>query len=130
MPATSKTRLQKRLEIIDRHKRMLDALKKFVKKHPRLINEYSVKELNGAKLGFKFGDYVLIVPMVKNENVMLQLWKSGEDWLFNMGNDAYTHMDKLANEDVSGMTTRQIEKPLDELFLEANPEAEDEEKHE
>jgi hypothetical protein len=129
MPHNPTTRLQKRLEIIERHKAMLNALKAFVKKHPRLINEYRVKELQqGAKLGFKFRDYVLIVPVVKNDKVILQLWRSGEAW--DWDDDALKNTERLAKEDVSRMSTKRLEELLHDIFKEANPEWEDENEQE
>jgi hypothetical protein len=115
--------LRKKLEALDRHKAMIEALGAFVKAHPKITHESSIHQLHG-KVGLIFPDYALIVPHWKNAKVVLKLVKSGEDW-YQMGADSYYQMDKTVVEDVSGMSDDELESILDRVFKEANPDWEE-----
>lgn len=49
------------LEVLERRKAMIDALIKFLKKHPTAADAH-VKGLDGGKNGLSFPDFALIVP--------------------------------------------------------------------
>jgi hypothetical protein len=114
------TALRKKLEALDRHKAMIEALGAFVKAHSKTTHESSIHQLHG-KVGLIFPDYALIVPHWKNGKVVLKLVKSGEDWINQMEADSYYQMDKTVVEDVSGMANDELESVLDRVFKEANP---------
>ena len=69
------------VEVLERHKAMIDALIRFVKKHPKTTYKVAVKGLAGGKSGILFPDYPLIVPYWNGGDIELRLVKSGEDWL-------------------------------------------------
>ena len=125
MALKPETALRKRLEAVGRHQAMLDALSAFIKVHHKLVSDYSIHQLHG-KLGLKFSDYALIVPNWKSSKAVLTLVKSGDDWI-NMDSDAYYRMERTVAEDVSGMSDEQLENLLDKTYLEANPDADEDE---
>lgn len=105
------TALRKKLEALDRHKAMIEALCAFVKAHPKTSHESSIHQLHG-KVGLIFADYALIVPYRKDGKVVLKLVKSGEDWINQMDGDRYYQMDKTVAEDVSGMSDHKVQSIL------------------
>jgi hypothetical protein len=114
------TALQKKLETLERHKAMIDTLATFLKAHPKIAAECSVHPLQG-KLGLKFEDYALVVPYVKKgSGFVLKLVKSGEDWRTDEPDE------RVASEDVSGMSDDEFENLLRTVYHEANPDAEEE----
>jgi hypothetical protein len=125
MALKPETALRKRLEALGRHQAMLDALSAFIKGRPKLVSDYSIHQLHG-KLGLKFSDYALIVPNWKSGKALLTLVKSGDDWI-NMDSDAYYRMERTVAEDVSGMSDEQLENLLNKMYLEANPDADEDE---
>ena len=114
------TALQKKLERLERHKAMMDSLAAFLKAHPTIAAECSIHELQG-KLGLKFEDFALVVPYVKKGGgFLLRLVKSGEDWRTEPD-------ERVASEDVSGISEEELKQLLDSVCHEANPDAEEEE---
>jgi len=117
---------QKKITAIERRKAMLDALIKFILRHPRLTEESKLKHLQVGKTGLQFGDYALIVPHWKDHRVVLRLFRSGEDWLNHLDEKAQAHLERLVSEDVSRMPNKELDRLLDKLFSEANPDWEEE----
>ncbi|MCU1271100.1 MAG: hypothetical protein JWN74_2394 [Acidobacteriaceae bacterium] len=105
---------------------MLDALIKFIIRHPRLTEESRVKHLQEGKTGLQFGDYALIVPHWKDERVVLRLFRSGEDWLNNLDEKAQERLQRLVSEDISRTSNKELDRLLEKLFWEANPDYEEE----
>jgi len=120
------TNVHKKITAIERRKAMLDALIKFLFRHPKLTDESTVKHLQQGKTGLQFGDYALIVPHWKDERVVLRLFRSGEDWLNNLDEKAQAQLQRLVSEDVSRMSNSELNRLLDKLFREANPDYEEE----
>jgi hypothetical protein len=123
------TSLRKRIEALERHKALADALITFIKAHPNIAAECSLHQLHG-EVGLNFPDYALIVQTWKAGKVILRLVKSGEDWINTMDADAYYNMERTVAEDVSGMSDAELDTLLDKVYREANPDAEDEEEEE
>jgi hypothetical protein len=119
------TSLRKKVEALERHKALADALITFIKAHPNLSSECTLHQLHG-KVGLLFPDYALIVPTWKGSKLSLRLVKSGEDWINSMPSDEYYDMEKLVVEDVSSMPDDELETVLDRIYREANPDAEEE----
>ena len=69
------------VEVLERRKTVIDALIKFLKKHPKAAADAHVKGLDGGKNGLSFPDYALIVPYWNGGDIQLRLLKSGEDWM-------------------------------------------------
>jgi hypothetical protein len=93
------TALQKKLETLERHKAMMDALAAFLKAHPKTAAECSIHQLYG-KLGLKFEDYALVVPYVKKSGgFVLKLIKSGDDWRTKADSDDL--VERVASETIS-----------------------------
>jgi hypothetical protein len=120
------TALRKKVEALERQKALADALITFIKSHPDIAADCSVHQLHG-KVGLLFPDYALIVPTWKAGKLMLRLVKSGEDWINSMAGDEYYKMEKLVVEDVSSMSSDELEAVLDRIYGEANPDADEEE---
>ena len=122
MPAlNTTTALQKKLETLERHKTMVDTLATFLKAHPTIAAECLIHQLHG-KLGLKFDEYALVVPYVKKGGgFVLKLVKSGEDWLTDEPDE------RVASEDVSGMSDDELNQLLHSVYHEANPDAKEEE---
>ncbi|HEV7674578.1 MAG TPA: hypothetical protein VGQ12_08610 [Candidatus Angelobacter sp.] len=113
------TALQKKLETLERHKAMMDTLATFLKAHPKIAAECLIHPLQG-KLGLKFDEYALVVPYVKKgSGFILKLVKSGEDWRTDEPDE------RVASEDVSGMSDDEFENLLRTVYHEANPDAEE-----
>jgi hypothetical protein len=113
------TVLQKKLETLERHKGMMDTLATFLKAHLKIAAECSIHPLQG-KIGLKFDEYALVVPYVKKGGgFILKLVKSGEDWRTNEPDE------RVASEDVSGMSDDEFENLLRTVYHEANPDAEE-----
>ena len=53
--------------------------------------------------------------------------KSGEDWMNSMDGDDYYRMERRVANAVSKMSENKLEKLLDRLYRQANPDADDEE---
>jgi hypothetical protein len=120
------TTLQKKLEALERYKAMMDSLATFLKAHPKIAAECSIHRLHG-KLALKFDEYTVVVPYVKKGGVfVLRLVKSGEDWYNTADSDDLYGKSRVASEDVSGMSDDELEKLLDSVYREANPDADDE----
>jgi len=128
MPLKPEVALRKKLEALERHKAMLDTMGFFLKAHPRTAAECSIHQLQG-KLGLKFDEYALVVPYLKKGGIVLKLIKSGEDWL-NLADPDELYGKRLVAEDVSGMSDEQLDKLLDRMYREANPDADEEEEEE
>jgi hypothetical protein len=126
MPLKPRIAVRKKAEVLERRKVMIDALIKFMKKHPKITCDASVKGLEGGKNGLSFHDYALIVPYWNDGDIELRLVKSGEDWMNNLDSDAYQRLERLASDDVSDLTDAELEKLLDGMYREANPDAGDE----
>jgi hypothetical protein len=120
MPALKpETALQKKLDTLERHKAMMDTLAMFLKAHPKIAAECSIHPLQG-KIGLKFDEYALVVPYVKKGNgFILKLVKSGEDWRTDEPDE------RVASEDVSGMSDDEFENLLRTVYHEANPDTEE-----
>jgi hypothetical protein len=125
MPLKPDTALRKKLEALERHKAMLDTMGSFLKAHPQTAAECSIHQLQG-KLGLKFDEYALVVPYLKKGGIVLKLIKSGEDWM-NVADPDELYGKRLVAEDVSGMSEEQLDKLLDRMYREANPDADEEE---
>jgi hypothetical protein len=108
------------IEILERRKTMIDAL---INQHPKAAADANVEGLDGGKNGLSFPDYALIVPYWNNGDIQLRLLKSGEDW--QVGYDE--HLDRLVSGDVSELPDQEVERLLDEMYLEANAEEEEDE---
>jgi hypothetical protein len=68
-----------------------------------------------------------VVPYVKKGGgIVLKLIKSGEDWA-NSADYEELYGKRVASEDVSGMSDEELEALLDSIYLEANPDAAEEE---
>jgi hypothetical protein len=110
------TALQKKLETLERHK---------PKTHPKIAAKCSIYPLQG-KLGLKFDEYALVVPYVKKGGgFVLKLIKSGDDWRTKADSDDL--VERVASEDVSNTPEVELEKLLDSVNREINPDAEEEE---
>jgi hypothetical protein len=119
------TNIRKKITAIERRKAMLDALIKFIIRHPRLTEESRVKHLQEGKTGLQFGDYALIVPHWKDERVVLRLFRSGEDWLNNLDEKAQDRLQRFVSEDISRTSNKELDRLLEKLFWEANPDYEE-----
>ena len=128
MPPKDKiaVKVNRKVELLERHKAMIDALIQFVKKHPKTAYKAAVKGLAGGKSGISFPDYALIVPYWNGGDIELRLVKSGEDWLNSLDSDAFVDLEKLVADDVSEMSSEELEKMLGEMYHEANPDADEE----
>ena len=115
------------VEVLERRKSMIDALIKFLKRHPKTAAHAHVKGLDGGKNGLSFPDYALIVPYWNGGDIVLRLLKSGEDWLNNLNSDESEKLERLVSDDVSNVSDTELEKLLDCLYREANPDADEEE---
>lgn len=115
------TSARKKVEALERRKAMLDALIRFVKEHAEITSEAVIHALTG-KTGLKFSEYALIVPNWKDGKAVLRLVKSGEDWINTMDADSYYGMERMIAEDVSNMSDSELEKLLDGIYREANPD--------
>lgn len=111
------------VEVLERRKSMIDALIKFLKKHPKTGADAHVKGLDGGKNGLSFPDYALIVPYWNGGDIVLRLLKSGEDWLNNLNSDESERLERLVADDVSDVSDTELEKLLDGMYREANPDA-------
>ena len=120
------TSARKKVEALERRRAMLDALIRFVKAHPEVTSHAVLHPLAG-KTGLSFPSYALIVPNWKDDKAVLRLVKSGEDWINSMDSDAYYRMERMIAEDVSGMSDKELEKLLDRMYQEANPDDEEKE---
>ena len=118
------TSLRKKIEALERHKALADALITFIKARPDIAAESSLHQLHG-KVGLSFPDYALIVPTWKAGKLTLRLVKSGEDWINTMESDEYDRMERIVAEDVSGMSGDELRTMLDRLYREANPDADE-----
>lgn len=129
MPPKDKiaVKMNRKVEVLERHKAMIDALIQFVKKHPKTTYKTAVKGLAGGKSAISFPDYALIVPYWNGGDIELRLVKSGEDWLNSLDSDAFVDLEKLVADDVSEMSREELEKILNEMYHEANPDAKEEE---
>jgi hypothetical protein len=128
MPFKPEVALRKKLEALERHKAMLDTMGSFLKAHPQTAAECSIHQLQG-KLGLKFDEYALVVPYLKKGAIVLKLMKSGEDWM-NVADPDELYGKRLVAEDVSGMSDEQLDKLLDRMYREANPDADEGEEKE
>lgn len=127
MPLRPKIAVLKKVEVLERRKAMIDGLIKFMKKHPRITCEASVKGLDGGKNGLFFPDYALIVPYWNDGDIVLRLVKSGEDWTNNLDSEAYDKLERLVADDVSDVSDKELGKLLDGMYREANPDADGQE---
>jgi hypothetical protein len=118
------TNARKKVEALERRQAMLDLLIHFIKVHPEIVSDAVLYPLAG-KTGLKFPSYALIVPNWKDDKAVLRLLKSGEDWINGMDFDDYYNMEHLVAEDVSRMSDKKLEKLLDRLCQEANPDEEE-----
>jgi hypothetical protein len=114
------------VEVLERRKTMIDALIKFLKKHPKTAADAHVKGLDGGKNGLSFPDYALIVPYWNGGDIQLRLLKSGEDWSMGLDPDAYEKLERLVSEDVSGVSAKELKDMIDGMYQEANGDEEDE----
>jgi hypothetical protein len=109
----TRNRITEKLQTLERHKAMMDILATFLKAHQKVAVECSIHPLQG-KLGLKFEDYALAVPYVKKGSLILKLVKSGDDWRDEPD-------ERVASEDVSGMSDDEFENLLRTVYQEANP---------
>lgn len=117
----AETALQKKLDTLERHKTMMDTLATFLKAHPKIAAECSIHPLQG-KLGLNFEDYALVVPYVKKGGgFVLKLIKSGDVW--RNKDESEQPEERVASEDLSGMSDDEIKQLLDSVYHEANPDA-------
>lgn len=115
------------VEVLERRKSMIDVLVKFLKEHPKAAADAHVKGLDGGKNGLSFPDYALIVPYWNGGDIQLRLLKSGEDWLNSLNSGEYEKLERLVSDDVSDVSDAELEKLLDGMYSEANPDADEEE---
>jgi hypothetical protein len=115
------------VDVLERRKTMIDALINFLKKHPKTAADAHVKGLDGGKNGLSFPDYALIVPYWNGGDIQLRLLKSGEDWINNLESNEYEKVERLVSDDVSDVSDAELEKVLDGMYREANPDADEEE---
>lgn len=113
------------VEVLERRRTVIDTLIEFLKKHPKTTADVHVKGLDGGKNGLSFPDYALIVPYWNGGDVQLRLLKSGEDWIMNLDSDAYENLERVAAVDVSDISNEDLERLLDGMYREANPDEED-----
>jgi hypothetical protein len=113
------------VEVLERRKAMIDALISFLKEHPKTTAAAHVKGLDGGKNGLSFPDYALIVPYWNGGDIRLRLLKSGEDWINNLQSDDADKLERLVSEDVSDASDAELEKLLDNMYREANPDADE-----
>jgi hypothetical protein len=125
MPALKpETALQKKLETLERHKAMMDSLAMFLKAHSKIAAKCSIHPLQG-KVGLKFDEFALVVPYVKKGGgFVLKLIKSGDDW--RTKSDSENFVERVASGDVSDMSDDELEKLLDSIYREINPDSEEE----
>jgi hypothetical protein len=121
MPLKPEAALRKRVKTLERHKATYDMMIDFLKTHPTIVTECSIHQLTG-KLGLKFGEYALAVPYhTKGGGFTLRLIKSGEDWTNNHDSNEMFGK-RLAAEDITNMPDEELEKLLDSVRQEANPD--------
>lgn len=116
---------QRKVDAIERRKAMLDALLKFCLQRQFLTEESRLKPLREGKTGLQFGEYALIVPNWKGDRVALTLFRSGEDWINTFSEQELARIESIAAEDVSKMAGGQLQRLLDKMFHEANPDCEE-----
>lgn len=109
---------------------MIDALIKFLEKHPKTTADAHVKGLNGGKNALSFPDYALIIPYWNGGDIQLRLLKSGDDWSMGPDSDAYKNLQRLVSEDVSEVSDKELEEMLGGMYQEANGDEEDEDESE
>jgi hypothetical protein len=115
------------VEALERRKTMIDALISFLKEHPKATAAAHAKGLDGGKKGLAFPDYALIVPYWNRGDIRLRLLKSGEDWINNSESDEADKLERLVSDDVSAASNAELEKLLDDMHRDANPDAHEEE---
>ena len=129
MPLKPETSLRKKLETLDRHKAMIDAMGDFIQAHPTIAADCSIHQLQG-KVGLKFDEYALVVPHYKKDTgIMLKLVRSGEDWTNQFDYDEL-YGKRVVSEDISKMSDGELETLLEGMYREANPDADDEKQDE
>jgi len=126
MPRNPETALRKKIETLERHRAMPEALIAFLRSHPHVAAESTIYQLHG-KVGLNFPDYALIVPTWRGGKLSLRLVKSGEDWFGSMDADDFYRMEKVVIEDVTRIPDAELDEALDRLYQEANPDADEDE---
>jgi hypothetical protein len=122
MPLKPETRTRRTIETLEHHKALIDALIAFVKAHPSITSKSSVRALYG-KEGLSFSDYALIVPYWNKGNIVLRLVKSGEAWMYKAGS---SDVETVVAEDVSRLSDDELERLLNGMYREVNPDGDDE----
>jgi hypothetical protein len=126
MPRKPETNVRKKVEALNRHKALIDALITFIAAHPDIASEATLQVLWG-KTGLKFYDYAIIIPGWNKGKIALRLVKSGSDWFNSMDSDAVYRMNHTVSRNVMNLSEKQLDKLLDRIYWEANPDADQEE---
>jgi hypothetical protein len=118
MPQNPKIKARKRIETLQHHKALIDALIRFIKAHPTIMGDAQIISLYG-KHALAFPQYALIIPYWSLGDITLRLVKAGEDW----GNvKGYDKMDKVVADDISRISDKKLLRLLDGMYREVNPD--------
>lgn len=126
MPRKPETNVCKKVEALNRRKALIDALITFITAHPDIASEATLQVLWG-KTGLKFYDYALIIPGWNKGKIALRLAKSGSDWFDGTDSDAFYLMNRTVSKDVTNLSETQLDKLLERIYREANPDADEDE---
>jgi hypothetical protein len=122
MSQNPKLKARKKIETLQHHKALIDALIRFIRAHPTIMGDAKIILLYG-KNALAFPEYALIIPYWSLGNITLRLVKAGEDW----GNvRGYDKMEKVVADDISGISDKRLDRLLCGMYHEANPDADDE----
>jgi hypothetical protein len=115
MPRNPEIKARRRIETLQRHKALIDALIRCIRAHHKIMGDALIISLYG-KLAFPH--YAMIIPYWSLGNVTLRLVKAGEDW----GNvRGYDKMEKVVAADISGISDKKLRRLIDGLYREVNP---------
>jgi hypothetical protein len=121
MPQNPKIKARKRIETLQHHKALIDALIRFIKAHPTIMCDAQIISLYG-KHALAFPQYALIIPYWSLGDITLRLVKAGEDW----GNvSGYGKMDKVVADDISGISDKKLLRLLDGMYRGVNPDGDE-----
>jgi hypothetical protein len=118
MPQNPKIKARKRIETLQRHKALIDGLIRFIRAHRTIMGEAKIISLYG-KNALAFPQYALIIPYWSLGNITLRLVKAGEDW---QGVDGFDKMEKVVADDISGISDTRLDRLLDGMYREVNPD--------
>jgi hypothetical protein len=121
VPQNPKIKAHKRIETLQHHKALIDALIRFIRAHPTIMGDAQIISLYG-KHALAFPQYALIIPYWSLGNITLRLVKAGEDW----GNvRGYDRMEKVVADDISGTSDKRLHRLLDGMYREVNPDGDE-----